>query len=178
MRLLFDQNLSFKLVRLLADVFPDSVHVRDSDLLEADDAAIWRYAAERDLIIVSKDSDFHQMSLLHGHPPKTVWLRVGNGPTSTIAARLREHHATMRRFHADPRRAPCAGVRTVRRSSPPEPKTVGNHVSSILTKLQVADCKGPSSAPARPGWGRNTSSSAGRDNRRGPRGVPEGGAAG
>lgn len=59
MRLLFDQNLSFKLVRLLADVYPDSVHVRDLQLVEADDLTIWRYAAERELAIVSKDSDFH-----------------------------------------------------------------------------------------------------------------------
>lgn len=102
MRLLFDQNLSFDLVRLLADVYPDSVHVRDLQLVEADDLTIWRYAAEHELVIVSKDSDFHQMSLLHGHPPKTVWLRVGNAPTSTIAALLREHHATTRRFHGDP----------------------------------------------------------------------------
>ncbi len=102
MRLLFDQNLSFKLVRLLADFYPDSVHVRDLQLVEADDRTIWRYAAEHELVIVSKDSDFHQMSLLHGHPPKTVWLRVGNAPTPTIAALLREHQATMQRFHEDP----------------------------------------------------------------------------
>lgn len=102
MRLLFDQNLSFKLVRLLADVYPDSVHVRDLQLVQADDPTIWRYAAEHELVIVSKDSDFHQMSLLYGHPPKTVWLRVGNAPTSTIAALLRAHHATVRRFHEDP----------------------------------------------------------------------------
>ncbi len=102
MRLLFDQNLSFKLVRLLADVYPESVHVRDLRLVEADDLTIWRYAAEHDLVIVSKDSDFHQMSLLYGHPPKTVWLRVGNAPTSTTVALLREHQATMQRFHEDP----------------------------------------------------------------------------
>ena len=102
MRLLFDQNPPFKLIQLLADVYPNSVHVRDLDLIEADDLTIWRYAAEHDLVIVSKDSDFHQMSLLYGHPPKTVWLRVGNTPTSTIAGLLREHHATMRRFNADP----------------------------------------------------------------------------
>lgn len=102
MRLLFDQNLSFKLVRLLVDVYPDSVHVRDLQLIEADDLTIWHYAAEQELIIVSKDSDFHQMSLLYGHPPKTVWLRVGNAPTSTITELLREHHATMQRFHEDP----------------------------------------------------------------------------
>ena len=68
MRLLFDQNLPFKLVRLLADIYPDSVHARDLDLIEADDLTIWRYAAEHDLVIVSKDSDFHQMSLLHISP--------------------------------------------------------------------------------------------------------------
>jgi predicted nuclease of predicted toxin-antitoxin system len=102
LRLLFDQNLSFKLTRLLADVYPDSVHVRELGLVEADDLTIWRYAAEHGLVIVSKDSDFHGLSLLHGHPPKTVWLRVGNAPTPAIAKLLRVHHATMRRFHEDP----------------------------------------------------------------------------
>jgi predicted nuclease of predicted toxin-antitoxin system len=102
LRLLFDQNLSFRLVRLLSDAYPDSLHVRDLQLVEADDLTIWRYAAEHELIVVSKDSDFHGLSLLHGHPPKTVWLRVGNAPTATIATLLREHHATVRRFHTDP----------------------------------------------------------------------------
>ena len=72
MRLLFDQNLSFKLVRALADTYPDSVHVRDLEFLEADDASIWRYAAEHGLVIVSKDSDFHQMK-----PP--VWAPAQSG---------------------------------------------------------------------------------------------------
>lgn len=102
MRLLFDQNLSFELVQILADIYPDSIHVRDLDLVEADDLTIWRHAEEHGLIIVSKDSDFHQMSLLYGHPPKTVWLRVGNSSTSTIAALLRDHHATMQSFNEDP----------------------------------------------------------------------------
>ncbi len=105
MRLLFDQNLSFKLVLLLADVYPDSLHVRDLQLVEADDLTIRRYAAERDLVIVSKDSDFHGLSLLYGHPPKTVWLRVGNTPTQAIASLLRERHATMLRFRDDPNAA-------------------------------------------------------------------------
>lgn len=102
MSLLFDQNLSLALVRLLADVYPSSVHVRDLDLHEANDTVIWRYAAENDLVIVSKDSDFHQMSLLYGHPPKVVWLRVGNAPTRDIEALLRRHVRTMRTFQADP----------------------------------------------------------------------------
>ena len=105
MRLLFDQNLSFKLASLLADEYPDSVHVRDLELVEADDLTIWRYAAERDLAIVSKDSDFRGLSLLRGYPPKTVLLRVGNAPTSAIADLLREHRATIRSFYDDPEAA-------------------------------------------------------------------------
>lgn len=101
MRLLFDQNLSFRLADSLADVYPGSSHVRNLRLDEADDNDIWRYAAENGFIIVSKDSDFHQMSLLYGHPPKMVWLRVGNGPTSTIAELLRIHHSTIQRFDGD-----------------------------------------------------------------------------
>jgi len=54
------------------------------------------------ITVVSKDSDFHQMSLLYGHPPKGVWLRCGNVPIGTIAHLLREHQAAMRRFHAVP----------------------------------------------------------------------------
>jgi predicted nuclease of predicted toxin-antitoxin system len=102
LRLLFDQNLSFKLVRLLADVYPDSMHMHDLQLVEADDLTIWYRAAEHGLTVVSKDSDFHGLSLLYGHPPEAVWLRVGNAPTPAIAALLREHHGTMLRFHNDP----------------------------------------------------------------------------
>ena len=101
MRLAFDQNLSFKLVQLLSDMYPGSVHVRDVHLIEAEDLIIWRFAAEYDATIVSKDSDLHQMSMLFGHPPKTIWLRVGNASTSTIVTLLREHYADLQVFNED-----------------------------------------------------------------------------
>jgi predicted nuclease of predicted toxin-antitoxin system len=101
MRLLFDQNLSFKLVHLLSDLYPNSIHVRDVRLVDAEDFVVWKYAEEHGLIIVSKDSDFHQMSLLYGQPPKTVWSRVGNAPTSIIVTLLREHHADLEAFDED-----------------------------------------------------------------------------
>jgi len=69
-KLLFDQNLAWRLVRSLADLYPDSVHVRDVGLASADDAAVWEYAKENALTIVSKDGDFHQRSFLYGHPPR------------------------------------------------------------------------------------------------------------
>jgi len=47
MKLLFDQNLSPRLTRLLADIYSESVHVREVGLREADDVAIWQGFAQR-----------------------------------------------------------------------------------------------------------------------------------
>jgi predicted nuclease of predicted toxin-antitoxin system len=101
MKLLFDQNLSPKLTRLLADIYPESVHVRDVGLRDADDLAIWQYAKSNGYAIISKDSDFQQRSLLHGVPPKFVWLRVGNCTTKRIEDLLRSYSATIHTFELD-----------------------------------------------------------------------------
>ncbi len=89
MKLLFDQNLSRRLVGLLSDIFPGSSHVALVGLDTASDREIWAYAGEHDYVIASKDSDFGQLAFLHGPPPKVVWLRVGNQPTKPIAELLR-----------------------------------------------------------------------------------------
>ncbi len=98
MKLLFDENLSYRLVTALSDIYPDSNHVRDVGLVGADDRRIWRYAANREFLLVSKDTDFYQRSVLHGAPPKVIWLRIGNAGTSAIAALLRERYLAVRRF--------------------------------------------------------------------------------
>ncbi|AUX45375.1 hypothetical protein SOCE26_068570 [Sorangium cellulosum] len=102
MRLLFDQNLSHRLVTLLAAEFPGSVHVRDVGLSAADDQAVWNYAAQNGFTVVSKDSDFQQRALLYGHPPKVIWIRLGNCTTAAIAALLRVRHSDALAFEADP----------------------------------------------------------------------------
>ena len=99
--LLFDQNLSFRLVRLLEDIYPGSAHVRPLGMDQADDLVIWQYAAANGFIIVTKDTDFYQRSLLQGHPPKVVWLRVGNCSTSRAAALLRARLTDVETFNAD-----------------------------------------------------------------------------
>ena len=102
MNLLFDQNLSHRLVRSLADMFPTSNHVRNVGLGRADDDAVWEYAAAHAFAIVSKDSDFHQLSFLRGHPSKVVWIRRGNCSTDEIESLLRQHEADLRAFEQDP----------------------------------------------------------------------------
>jgi predicted nuclease of predicted toxin-antitoxin system len=101
MKLLFDQNLSPRLGRLLADIYPDSIHVREVGLRDSDDAAIWEYARTNGFAIVSKDSDFQQRSLLHGAPPKFIWLRVGNCTVKRTEEVLRSYSAAIHTFDLD-----------------------------------------------------------------------------
>lgn len=91
MKLPFDQNLSPRLPKLLADLFTGSVHIREVGLREASDSRVWEYAKLYGFVIVSKDAEFQQRSLLYGSPPKFVWLRVGNCTVETTRDLLREH---------------------------------------------------------------------------------------
>lgn len=105
MRLLVDQNLSFRLVTLLGDQFPQSVHARSIGLARALDEEVWAIAKSQGLTIVTKDADFHQLSLVKGHPPKVIWVRLGNASTDMIAALLGRHLADIEAFAADPEAA-------------------------------------------------------------------------
>ena len=82
MKLLFDENLSPRLVAAIASLYPDSLHVRDCGLCGASDEEVWRYALQHGFAIVSKDSDFRHNSTLFGSPPKVIWLQIGNCTTS------------------------------------------------------------------------------------------------
>lgn len=42
------------------------------------DAAIWDYARQHNMIIVSKDADFSDWIMLSDPPPKVIHLRLGN----------------------------------------------------------------------------------------------------
>lgn len=75
MKLLFDQNLSRRLIRDIQGAFPDSQHVTHLNLTAEDDEILWKFAADNGFVIISKDSDFFHRALLHGHPPKVICLR-------------------------------------------------------------------------------------------------------
>lgn len=78
MKLLLDQNLSHRLPKQLADLFPHSVHVRSVGLDRASDEEIWDHAKVHGYCIVTQDADFAERSRLYGAPPKIIWLRCGN----------------------------------------------------------------------------------------------------
>ncbi len=88
MKLLFDENLSPSLVQRLAVAYPGSTHVRDVGLRGHADIALWEYARTHGFAIASKDTDFRDLSFLHGAPPKVLWLAVGNAGTAATAQLL------------------------------------------------------------------------------------------
>ena len=102
MKLLFDENLAPRLVNALADLFRDSAHVQAVGLGGATDDQVWKYARGHEFTIVSKDSDFHERSLLLGYPPKVVWIRRGNCSTDQIERLLRDCAAEIEGLGADP----------------------------------------------------------------------------
>lgn len=102
MKLLFDQNLSHRLCRMLADVFPGAQQVKGAALDTATDDAVWHFARDGGFAIVTLDSDFADMAVLRGAPPKIIWLRCGNQSIEFVAALLRDHAAPIAAFEVDP----------------------------------------------------------------------------
>ena len=101
MRLLFDQNLSWRLKEALRDIYPQSLHVRDVGLASAVDVTVWAYAKENGLVIVSKDADFRHLGFTYGHPPKIIWIRRGNCSTREIGTLLRKYYDSVLAFYED-----------------------------------------------------------------------------
>jgi hypothetical protein len=101
MKLLLDQNLSRRIPFLIADIFPDSDHVGNLGLDLVADQEVWNFARDHGFTIISKDSDFHQMSLLRGFPPKVIFLKIGNCSTDLILSLIRKHERDFQEFHDD-----------------------------------------------------------------------------
>lgn len=101
MKLLLDQNLSWKLVAELRESYPDSEHIKQALSTSADDRAISDFARDNDFTIVTKDDDFVQRSLLLGHPPKVIWIRLGNCKTEEISKLLLSLYSQVLAFAND-----------------------------------------------------------------------------
>lgn len=99
--LLFDEHLSARLVADLSALYPGCIHVGERGLAGASDRAIWQHARDHGLGIVAKDEDFHRLSVLHGAPPKVIWIRLGNCSTKDIMRLLSERQGDIERFLAN-----------------------------------------------------------------------------
>jgi predicted nuclease of predicted toxin-antitoxin system len=102
MKLLFDHQLSPKLVKRLSDLYPDSAHVHQIGLDQVADPVIWEHARANDFVIVTKDADFTDLSVLRGFPPKVIWLKLGNCTTRQVEDAIRRHTNAIAEFATDP----------------------------------------------------------------------------
>jgi predicted nuclease of predicted toxin-antitoxin system len=100
MKLLFDENLSPNLPRLVMEVYPGSAHVREIGLKGQTDEEIWNHAKLNGFTIISKDRDFYQRALLYGSPPKFIWLRLGNCTRNELLALIQRHEHDILAFES------------------------------------------------------------------------------
>jgi predicted nuclease of predicted toxin-antitoxin system len=102
MKLLLDENLSRRMVPFLQADYPGTSQVALEGLERGSDLDVWCYARDNGFVIVSKDSDFYELSLLHGTPPKVIWLQVGNVSKAAVMQLLIDSGESIERLLADP----------------------------------------------------------------------------
>ncbi len=101
MKLLFDQNISFRVANKLRLVFPDCGQVRELNLEDKTDREIWNFAKKEGYTIVTFDADFYDLVTLYGHPPKIVWLRISNTSSDNLIAIFQKHAELIKTFVSD-----------------------------------------------------------------------------
>ncbi len=112
MKLLFDQNISYRIIKAIVDIFPESKQVRNLNLENSTDNQIWDYAKMNDYCIVTFDADFYDLSLVKSTPPKIIWLRTGNTSTKYLERIIRQNEVLIKEFleHSDYREISCLEI--------------------------------------------------------------------
>ena len=100
--MLLDENLAARLVAEILDIYPGSAHVMSVGLAATPDRAIWMYAGTNGFVLVTKDEDFHRLSVLLGPPPKVIWIGLGNCSTGDVARLLRGRQSEIVAFAEHP----------------------------------------------------------------------------
>ncbi len=102
MKLLFDQNISFRILSKIKGNFPDAKQVRQLGIENYSDIDIWKFAKENEFTIVTFDADFYDLSNFKGFPPKIIWLRFGNTKTDFIADIINSKNLIIKDFVSSP----------------------------------------------------------------------------
>jgi predicted nuclease of predicted toxin-antitoxin system len=98
-RILLDQNLSPKLVRQLADIFPELETVYDHELVGASDPVIFDWARRVGVsAVISADRDFVRLAEHFGAPPKVIRIERCDFPSRVVAALLRREAVRIQAF--------------------------------------------------------------------------------
>lgn len=98
MKLLFDQNISYRLINKIKHLYQDVIQVREAGLENLSDIEIWEYAKKDNFTIVTFDADFYEINILKGQPPKIIWLRTGNTSTNNLIKLLEDNYELICEF--------------------------------------------------------------------------------
>ncbi|XOV94119.1 MAG: DUF5615 family PIN-like protein [Bacteroidota bacterium] len=98
MKLLFDQNISPRILKIISPELPESQHVRFVGLVDSSDIEIFRFAKTKGYSIVTFDSDFVDLNALYGTPPKIIWLNTGNLTTRNISDLVVRNIRTIKQY--------------------------------------------------------------------------------
>ena len=101
-KLLFDNNISHRVIARISDIFPNANHVMLENLDEVSDAKVWMFARSHNYTIVTKDSDFNDMVIHKGTPPKIIWIKLGNCKVAEIEKILRVNEKEIKEFLNEP----------------------------------------------------------------------------
>jgi predicted nuclease of predicted toxin-antitoxin system len=101
MKLLFDQNISHRILKIISYQFEGSATVKSENLIDSSDKVIWDFAKKSNYIIVTQDSDFNDLNLMYGYPPKIIWVRTGNIKTEELSNLLKNHYTEIKCFEAN-----------------------------------------------------------------------------
>jgi predicted nuclease of predicted toxin-antitoxin system len=101
MKLLFDQNISYRIMKVLPEAFTGSSHVKQEGLINVLDKEIWDFAKNNQYTIVTQDSDFNDLNILKGFPPKIIWIRTGNIKTMALLNILLDYYDELDHFIHD-----------------------------------------------------------------------------
>jgi predicted nuclease of predicted toxin-antitoxin system len=101
MKLLFDENISFRIVKRITEFFPDSIHISSIRPKISSDRLIFEYAKKHAYTIVTFDEDFQEIQSILGFPPKIVWLRMGNTSTTNVLQTLQRYFQEIKSMEND-----------------------------------------------------------------------------
>jgi predicted nuclease of predicted toxin-antitoxin system len=102
MKLLLDENISYRTLNLIDKIFPGSEHVTRTVSQIKSDLEIFEYAKQYDFTILTFDEDFYDLQLLKGFPPKIIWLRLGNSSNMNLISKISDTQSEILSFATNP----------------------------------------------------------------------------
>lgn len=102
MKILIDQNISFRILPYVKPEFEFIAHVKDLGLTDFSDHKIFQFARKNEFVaILTLDEDFNNLQIEFGVPPKIIWLRVGNCSTKILAQLILDKASIIKKFLLD-----------------------------------------------------------------------------